>query len=201
MRAERMGIVAIIASLIYIGAIVYLHAVQSNYDPVHQFMSELALGSTGWLMLVAFWALGGSLVALGMGLYSTGKRRVIVVLLLIGAGGFSGAGLIRLDINANLHIGLVALAFVAVTISMCLLPSSSTSFEGIIHKCISWGLAAALGVSVALGSGMIPVGISQRLSALFLILWTIWVGAKLSADGENKTLETSVPVKSEQEAE
>ena len=135
----------------------------------------------GWLMLVAFCAMGGSLAALRMGLYFAGAGSIIVVLLWIAAGGFVGAGVVRLDVNANVHIGFVALSFVTVALSMYLLPGSNTLFQGAKEKVISWALAIGLGVSVALGSGMVPAGVGQRLSAMFLILWSIWVGVKLSA--------------------
>ncbi len=175
-----MGVVAAGSPLIFVGVVVHLHVVQPNYDPVQQFMSELALGASGWLMLVAFLALGTSMAALGVGFLLTGASPVLPVLLWLSAGGFVGAGLIPLGVDADVHIGLVALSFVTVAFSMYLAPRCAEAFQGKNEKLICWSLAAALGVSVALGSGLVPAGVGQRLAALFLILWSVWVGLRLS---------------------
>ena len=181
--SKHIGRMAAGFPLIFMGVVVYLHVAQPNYDPVNQFISELALGASGWLMLVAFLALGASMAALGVGFLLTGASPAIVALLSIAAGGFVGAGFVRLDVNANVHIGLVALSFVTVALSMYLVPRCAEAFHGTKQIIVSWTLAAALGVSVALGAGLIPVGVGQRLSALFLILWSVWVGLKLSTIG------------------
>jgi hypothetical protein len=184
---KRLGRVAAGLPLIFVGAVFYLHVVQPNYDPVHQFMSELALGESGWLMLVAFFALGGTMAALAAGFLLAGARAVVVVLLSVAAMGLVGAGLIRLDVDANVHIGLVALAFVTVALSMYLVPRCDKAFSDTRQMAISWSLAAAMGVSVALGAGLAPAGVGQRLSALFLILWSVWAGMRLSSVGARAT--------------
>lgn len=124
-----MGKMAAAFPLIFAAVVVYLHVAQPTYDPVHQFMSELALGPSGWLMLVAFLALGASMAALGIGFYLIGARTVIVVLLAVAAVGFVGAGFVRLDVNANVHIGLVALSFVTSALSMYILPHCVEAFH------------------------------------------------------------------------
>ena len=135
----------------------------------------------GWLMFVAFCALGGTLAALGTGLYLAGARWFLVVLLLIGAAGFLGAGLVRLDVHADLHVGFVALSFGAIALSMYVLPSASELFHSAKQKVVSRTLAVGLALTVALGSGPLPAGIGQRLSTILLILWAIWVGLRLAA--------------------
>ena len=167
----------------FVGVVSYLHVTKQNYDPVHQFMSELALGEAGWLMLVAFLALGASMAALGVGFLLTRANPVLAILLFIAAGGFVGAGFVRLNVNAGIHIGLVAQSFVTAALSMYLLPRCAEAFRGTKQMIVSWTLTAAFGVSVTLGAGLVPVGVGQRLSALFLILWSVWVGLVLSAIG------------------
>jgi len=188
MSLQKIGKIVIVSPVVFIVIVVYLHSVQSDYNPAHQFMSELALGSMGWLMLFAFCGLGGSVGALAIGLLLTGAHRVISVLLLLGATGFVGAGFVSLDENANVHIGLVGLSFVTVALSMYLLPSSSALFNDQRQKNISWSLAIGLGVSVALGSSIIPAGVGQRVSALMLIAWLVWAGFRLSKLGVQRNV-------------
>jgi len=183
MDVKKIGKIAVFSPAIFIAIVVYLHSVQTDYEPAHQFMSELALGPMGWLMLFAFCSLGGSVGALAIGLLLSGARSAITVLLLLGTTGFIGAGFVRLDENANVHIGLVAVSFVTVALSMYLLPSSSDLFKGKRQKAISWILAIGLGVSVALGSSIIPAGVGQRISSLLLIFWLVWAGFRLSKLG------------------
>ena len=65
------GISAIAGSIPFIAIVSTLHQVQPDYDPMHQLMSELALGHYGWAMLFAFLALGISSIALSIGLTTT----------------------------------------------------------------------------------------------------------------------------------
>lgn len=53
----------VLSSLVLGGVTVFilvvsaLHALQEDYDPVNQLMSELALGQYGKFMVVAFWGI------------------------------------------------------------------------------------------------------------------------------------------------
>ena len=48
------SIIILLSATSFSSIILYLQKIQTNYNPTHQLMSELALGRQGQLMLVAF---------------------------------------------------------------------------------------------------------------------------------------------------
>lgn len=85
LRRQLSGAVAIAGVVVFVTVLGYLHAVQFAYDPVHQFMSELAFGLQGGTLVVAFLALAMSLMALANGLASLGGRHGMPLLLVLSA--------------------------------------------------------------------------------------------------------------------
>jgi di/tricarboxylate transporter len=71
------------------GAMVVLHIVRTDLDPVRQVMSEYANGRFGWFMTAAFYAMGLACVALAVRLGRAIVRRRLSVALrvLLGLGG------------------------------------------------------------------------------------------------------------------
>jgi len=60
----NLNYVTIYSLSVFIFIVAGLHLMQTHYDPVHQLMSELALGQYGFLMLFAF-------LAFSLALFST----------------------------------------------------------------------------------------------------------------------------------
>ena len=56
---------------IFAANIVVLHFVEDEFQPCCSFISEYVLGDWGWLMNLAFIALGGAFLAVAHGLRST----------------------------------------------------------------------------------------------------------------------------------
>ncbi|MFQ5937783.1 MAG: DUF998 domain-containing protein, partial [Acidiferrobacterales bacterium] len=52
------GIAILVGVMLFVPTVATLHFVQPEYEPVHQLMSELALGPFGWAMIIAFAGLG-----------------------------------------------------------------------------------------------------------------------------------------------
>lgn len=48
------GIAVLVGVTLFVSTVATLHFVQPEYEPVHQLMSELALGPFGWAMIIAF---------------------------------------------------------------------------------------------------------------------------------------------------
>ena len=83
--------------------VVFLHVVQADYDPVHQLMSELALGRNGSLMLVAFLSLSLAVFTALLILYSYSKNIAVSVLLFISACSLALAGIFKLGAHTTVH--------------------------------------------------------------------------------------------------
>ncbi len=172
---KLLGGVVLGGLALFIATVAALHLAQPDYDQVYQLMSELALGAHGGWMLAAFLGLATS--ASAAALASLRWRAPLLPVLLAGAAlGFLGAGLVPLGPNAEIHIASISAAFVLVVLAMVLLPRMFVSPLPLPGREWSGLLAAATAVSVALGHGVVPIGIAQRAAALCGIAWLIWIG-------------------------
>jgi len=178
-KANVSGAASIVGVVLFVAIVCYLHAVQPGYDPAHQLMSELALGVHGEVMLFAFLAVAFALLALLIGLSLLGAQLLLKVVLAFAALCFIGAGVFPLGATTEVHVALVALAFIAGGLAMYLLPSYTTGFKTQFCRLTSWGLLTALALSVALGNSVLPIGIGQRLAAIALLAWITAFGWKL----------------------
>jgi hypothetical protein len=154
-----------------------LHLVQDGYDPLHQLMSELALGRHGWAMLIAFLSLAGAVFGVQA---AAGGAPVLRGLFLAAGLCFVSAGVFTLDRDATMHIASVALAFVLSVLAIYLFPRLAGPTAVIAPPALSWPLSAGVAVSVALGHTALPMGLGQRLAAGCLLAWLLVVGWRLS---------------------
>ena len=173
------GIAAVVGVGIFVVVVLSLHVAQPEYDPVNQLMSELALGPHGWAMFFAFAGIAVALVGLQFSIAALGAEFAVRGLLIIAAICFLAAGVFPLGQTSMIHISAIAAAFVAAVLAMYLFPSLAGRAAALATKSISWSLAAAVAISVALGHSLIPIGIGQRLAATFLVLWILLVGLRL----------------------
>src|SRR6266702_3274230 len=67
-QAARLALIAIIGISYFFVAVVTLHFLRPDYDPVKRAVSNYAIGPYGFLMTTAFFALALSLFALALGL-------------------------------------------------------------------------------------------------------------------------------------
>jgi hypothetical protein len=88
-RSTGLSLAAILLVTACFAAMVMLHAVRTDLDPVRQVMSEYANGRFGWFMTAAFYAIGlASLVlALRLGRAIVRRAMSVVVRVLLGLGG------------------------------------------------------------------------------------------------------------------
>jgi hypothetical protein len=142
-------------------------------------MSELALGRHGSFMLLAFLSFALSVFTAQNGLHQRKSPAIIRLFLVIAAISLLGAGVFRLGSATELHITLVAIAFVLIVLVMFLLPRNVAAFKTPTHTLISWTLGACTTTCVALGQNIVPLGIGQRGAALCILLWLVWVGYSL----------------------
>jgi len=178
-RVRWPGRLGIAGAIGFVAVVSILHVLQPGYDPAHQLMSELALGAHGWAMLVAFLLLATSMLSLAFGIWQIQRAPWLLLSLVVGALGFLGAGVFSLGRASELHIWLIATAFVAAVLAMYLLPRMVPVHFGGRARAVSWCLAAGTALSVFLGHSLVPMGVGQRLAAVCVVAWLCFVGWRL----------------------
>ncbi|MGH2736324.1 MAG: DUF998 domain-containing protein, partial [Actinomycetota bacterium] len=90
-RATGASLVAIILALLCFGAVMLLHVVRGEIDPMRRVMSEYANGSHGPVMTVVFYAFGVSSLAMAVRLRRAFRHRGVsrLVSVLLGLAGVS----------------------------------------------------------------------------------------------------------------
>ncbi len=164
-------IIVLLGVLGFVVLVCYLHLVQTDYNPLYQLMSELALGKQGTLMLWAFMFFALSVAAVIKLL----PHIVIKLLLALAAFSLAGAGIFKLGEATTLHVFLVAVAFVLLVLCMYLAPRLIIAFQTPTAMTICWGLGAATALFVALGQGVLAIGLAQRLATACILLWLSWL--------------------------
>ena len=182
-KNKNTGWIVIGGAIGFILIVICLHIVQPDYDPVNQLMSELALGRHGSFMLLAFSSFALSVFTAQIGLHQRKSSAIIRLFLVIAAISLFGAGVFRIGSATELHISLVAIAFVLIVLVMFLLPRNVSAFKTPTHTLISWTFGACTTTCVALGQNIVPIGIGQRSAALCVLMWLVWVGYSLMRIG------------------
>ncbi len=170
------GIAVLVGVTLFVSTVATLHFVQPEYEPVHQLMSELALGPFGWAMIIAFAGLALAVFGVQAAITVPGTSSLLRLLLAASAVAFLAAGVFPLGATSEIHIAAIATAFVLSVLAMYLFPSSASHAAAAAPRSISWSLAAGVAASVALGHSLLPMGIGQRLAALCLIVWLAVLG-------------------------
>jgi hypothetical protein len=175
----RGAIASLIGVATFVVSVVALHLLQPGYDPTQQLMSELALGPYGWAMFAAFAGLAIALFGMEDELADFGASVGYLGLLVVAAIFFLAAGVFPLGERSEIHIGLIATAFVLGVLGMALFPLHAGRAMSAGPRAISWPLAAGVAASVALGHSVFPMGIGQRLAAGCLLAWLVIVSSRL----------------------
>jgi hypothetical membrane protein len=127
-RAEWLGAIVIACVTYYALAVVALHVLRPEYDPISRVTSNYAVGPYGYLMTATFFAIAAALLALSFGLSrtlaSTARSRVGFALLSAAGAGAVIAGVFPTDVTPDdspvtiiggVHILAGVAAFVCVT--------------------------------------------------------------------------------------
>ncbi|WP_243373089.1 DUF998 domain-containing protein [Geotalea sp. SG265] len=175
MRDFLAGAVTIGGVIVFAVTIGWLQLVQPQYDPIHQYMSELVMGRSGAVLLIGFCGLGISIYSAQVGLAASAAPKGFRALLSCAAISMVGAGIFTMDQAVELHVSLVALAFALLVISMYLLPVCVGQFSSKSARMASWLSSGCATVSIAL-SGTVPDGVSQRAAAVCVGAWLLWIG-------------------------
>ena len=187
-RATGVSLAAIVLVLGCFAAMVVLHAVRTDLDPVRQVMSEYANGRFGWFMTVAFYAIGLACVALAVRLgRAMVHRRLSVavrVLLALGGLGLVLAGVFEVErpavpdtIEEVVHSYATLTAFTLIITAMLL-------FAVVCREDPRWRdfrvTASVLAIIAALAGAFSPFagqttwsGLAQRVLGLTVVGWLL----------------------------
>jgi drug/metabolite transporter (DMT)-like permease len=183
-HASLAAIGSLLASL---GCVVALHLLRADLDPTAHRLSEYATGPYGWLMTAAFMLLGCALLALAVGLGSSGWARgwarwVPAMVALAGVGMIM-SGIFETDSEVPprpaeiVHSRASGTAFLALILAALLWSAAQTfARRPLRHTRVSAGLAV---VVVVAGSAS-PLlhhsrwtGVGQRVLCLALGAWLL----------------------------
>ena len=179
--------VAVLAVATFV-AIMALHGLRGEIDPVRQVMSEYANGSHGRVMSVVFYGFGLSSLALAVRLrHGIGTLRpIFLVPLLLAAAGLAliASGLFEVErplvpdtVEEVLHSYASIAAFVLLVSAMtavslaCRTDPRWWSFRWVSAGLTSVAAVAALLTPLSAGTGW--SGAVQRLLGLTVLLWTL----------------------------
>ncbi|MGH2777956.1 MAG: DUF998 domain-containing protein [Actinomycetota bacterium] len=185
-RATGASLIALILVLMCFGAVMLLHVLRGEIDPLRQVMSEYANGSHGLIMTVVFYGFGLSSLALAFRLRRAidleGVTRLFPGLLaaagvcLIASGIFEvERALVPDSVEEVIHSNASVVAFVLLIASMLLFSYACTGDDR--WWTFRW-TSTAIALSAAAAAMATPLtaqtgwsGLVQRLLSLTVLLW------------------------------
>jgi hypothetical membrane protein len=185
-RATGASLAAIVLVTVCFGAMVLLHMVRTDLDPVRQVMSEYANGHYGYLMTVAFYAIGLGAIVLAIRLGRAMERRPLAVivraLLALGGVGLVLAGVFEVErpgipdtIEEVIHSDATLTAFTLIITAMLLFAITcrrDPRWRDVQGIALGLAVVAALGGAFSPFAGQTPVnGIAQRVLGLAVVSW------------------------------
>jgi hypothetical membrane protein len=182
---NRARIVAIAGLLCSVTCVALLHVVRTDLPPVAHRLSEYANGPYGWMMTLAFVALGCALVALGVALRA-GRDMDRITWIISATAFLAGLGTIVSGVfrtgtsqaDEVIHSRASALATVAI-VALALAYSIRVARRqtGATRDPVGTGLAlaaAALAVLSPLLHATRWTGLNQRVLWTVLLAWLLW---------------------------
>jgi hypothetical protein len=182
-KTTRFSLATSACLLAFVLIVAYLQTVQKDYDWHSQFISELALGEQGGLMLGAFLALALACMFFALALRGEYQNAspvshfpiayFLIALPIVAAITFLGAGVVTLHDDAMVHINFVLSSFVAIMMAMFIVLRTGPRLElrlGAIVAIFIIAFALLLDRLQILDSGAV-----QRLTAIGVLGWMAYV--------------------------
>jgi hypothetical protein len=194
-QIARLALVAIVGISYFFVAVVILHFLRPDYDPVKRAVSNYAIGPYGFLMVSAFFALALSLFALALGLARritlSSRSQVGLRLLKVASVGMIVTGIFPGDLNGLysfmptviLHWLAAGVSFSSITVAALLFSMHfKMEKEWRSFQCPSFALALTVVVGLFAFSVLTFVGwfgIGQRIYITVTLLWLFLVAVRL----------------------
>jgi hypothetical protein len=185
-----LALIALIGIVYFAVAVVVLHFLRPEYNPINHAVSNYAVGQYGYLMTAAFYALALSLLALVFGLIRsltfTNQARVAILLLCLASAGMVVMGIFPGDVHALhppatitgiIHWTAAGISFLSIMITAFLLSScfrTDERWQAFQHRCFVLALTM---VGALLLYGILAlvgwIGIGQRIFIAMCLLWLL----------------------------
>ena len=193
-QLEALAWVGIAGTVFFTLAVIGLHFLRPDYNPVTRFMSEFAVGRYGYVMTIAFFALGLGSLALALGIRrgvapSRAKSAGSFLLGIFGIGVFL-AGIFPTDLQGSPATTAGTIHDTASLISFVVLISAIFLNSRGFKRDLAWtsyhaaslvmGFAALVTFVlffISFNSGWL--GIGQRAFAAVILLWLLSTGVRL----------------------
>jgi len=192
------AVFAIAGVIYFIMAVVILHVLRPDLNPVTHAVSNYSVGPSGFLMTSAFFALALSECALACGLAGSlgpGRRaRASVILLNLAAVGLVVTGLFRSDVNvphppasasALVHWSGAGISFLSLMIAIFLLSGCfkrNARWRSIYPLSYIWLAIIVLALAVYGALSLLDwTGIGERIYLAACMLWLLLVSLRLRA--------------------
>ncbi len=185
-RATGASLIALALVLMCFGAVMLLHVLRGEIDPLRQVMSEYANGSHGLIMTVVFYGFGLSSLALAFRLRRAidleGVTRLFPTLLAVAGVCLIASGIFEVEralvpdsVEEVIHSNASVVAFVLLIASMLLFSYACTGDDR--WWTFRW-TSTAIALSAAAAAMATPLtaqtgwsGLVQRLLSLTVLLW------------------------------
>ena len=195
-QAAWCALASSVGVLYFIMAVVILHSLRPDLNPVTHAVSNYAVGPFGLLMTSAFFMLALSEFALAQGLVrglARSRRAIVsVVLLNLAAVGLVVTGLFHSDVNvprppasasALVHWTGAGISFLSLMISIFLLSGcfkDDARWQSIYRLSYVWGAGIVLALAAYGALAIIDwTGIGERIYIATSILWLLFASLKL----------------------
>lgn len=193
--SQHCGRISLLCFLCFVGLVAALHVVRPEYDPTSRFISEYALGAYGYLMTIAFFALGGGtlflVVGLSQGPSEGGRSRTGLVLLALFGIGVLVAGTFPTDPKGGPYTLSGELHAVSAIVGLSSLVLSALVWAFRWRKDAQWhafarpALVLALLMLVSLvgffASPSHLQGMTERVLVAMDIIWLCFTALKVQA--------------------
>ncbi len=174
----------------FVAAVVVLHFLRPEYNPINHAVSNYAAGAYGYLMTAAFYALAVSVLALVAGLFysaaPTSLSRVAMICMCVASGGIVCIAIFPGDVNALhppatltgiVHWTAAGVSFLSIMIAAFVLPAffkTDERFQRFQRPCLMLALAM-VGALVLYGILALVgwIGIGQRIFIAVCLLWLV----------------------------
>jgi len=185
-------------------AVVWLHFLRPEYNPINHAVSNYAVGPNGYLMTAAFYVLALSVFALALGLFRcialTNLSRVAILLLCLASSEMVVIGVFPGDVHALhppatitgvIHWTAAGVSFLSIMIAAFLLSSSFKSDERWqVFRRPCFILALAM-VGALLLYGILAlvgwIGIGQRIYITVCLVWLLVLAGCVWSVGMRET--------------
>ena len=205
-KVAWFALIAIGGIIYFIVAVVVLHFLRPEYNPINHAVSNYAVGPYGYLMTAAFYVLALSVFALALGLFRStaliNLSRIAVLLLFLASCGMVIMGIFPGDVHALhppatitgiIHWTAAGISFLSIMIAAFLLSSSFKSDERWQEFRLPCFLLALAIVGALLLYGILAlvgwIGIGQRIYIAVCLVWLLVLAGWVWFVGVSETLD------------